>query len=159
MLNLKSLKIPRLREYQVLFYRIGLAYLFYFIARVLFTLYNTHLIPVTSIGEFFQLYWHGLVFDTTAILYINSLFILLSILPLVVNTRSWYQKVLLWLYFVTNLLAYATNFIDFIYYRFNFGRSTIAITDSIAHESNKMLLFLNFAKNYWHVFLLFLVCS
>jgi phosphoglycerol transferase MdoB-like AlkP superfamily enzyme len=142
----------------VLFLRIVLAYLFYFFARILFYLYNTNLIKVDSAIDFIKLCWHGLAFDTTAILYVNALFIIFSILPLVVNTKNGYQKFLFYLYFSTNIIAYSTNFIDFIYYRYNFGRSTIAMTDSVAHESNKMLLFLDFLVNYWHVFLLFFVC-
>src|SRR6478672_1282478 len=155
MINLKSRKLPRIQEYKLLFIRIGLAYVFYFLARALFYLYNRDLIEVASVFEFIRLSWHGLVFDTTAILYVNSLFIVLSLLPLYVNTKKGFQQFLLWLYFITNLTAYATNFIDFIYYRFNFGRSTIAMTESVAHESNKMLLFGNFLVRYWHVFLLF----
>ena len=148
-------KIPRLQEYKLLFVRIGLAYVFYFLARALFYLYNRDLIEVNSLFEFLKLAWYGLAFDTTAILYVNSLFIVLSLLPLYVNTRKGFQKFLLWLYFITNLVAYATNFIDFIYYRFNFGRSTIAASESIANEQNKWLLLGNFVVGYWHVFLLF----
>lgn len=148
-------KIPRLQEYKLLFVRIGLAYVFYFLSRALFYLYNKDLIEVNSLFEFLKLAWYGLAFDTTAILYINSLFIILSLLPLYINTRKGFQTFLLWLYFVTNLLAYATNFVDFIYYRFNFGRSTIAASESIAHEENKWLLLGNFIVGYWHVFLLF----
>lgn len=155
MINLKNRNIPRLNEYKLLFIRIGLAYVFYFLARALFYLYNKDLIQVDSTLDFFALCWHGLVFDTTAILYVNSLFIILSILPLYVNAKKGYQTFLMWLYFITNLTAYATNFIDFIYYRFNFGRSTIAMTESVANESNKWLLFGNFLVRYWHVFLLF----
>ncbi len=151
--------IPRLREYQALFYRIGLAYSFYFVARLLFTAYNTDLIDTGGLLNFALLCWHGLAFDTTAILYTNALFIVFSLLPLAVNSTKTYQKFLLWLYFLTNLPAFATNFVDFIYYRYNFGRSTIAMTDSVAHESNKSLLFLNFLVNYWHVFLLFFIAA
>jgi phosphoglycerol transferase MdoB-like AlkP superfamily enzyme len=159
MIKMINRKIPRVQEFKLLFIRIGLAYLFYFLARALFFLYNRDLIEVSSMFEFAKLAWHGLAFDTTAILYINSLFIVLSILPLYVNAKAGYQKFLMWLYFITNLIAYATNFIDFIYYRFNFGRSTIAMTESVAHESNKWLLFGNFLVRYWHVFLLFIGLS
>ncbi len=159
MINFKSLKVQRSQEYKVLAYRILLAYVFYFMARALFTIYNRDLIVIDSIGEFMSLCWHGLVFDTTAILYINSLFILVSVLPFKINTSVVYQRSLFYLYFVTNIVAFATNFIDFIYYRFNFGRSTVAMMDSIAHESNKLLLFKNFLINYWHVFLLFFLLS
>ena len=145
-------KIHRFDEYKVLAYRILLAYIFYFIARLLFFLYNSDLIEIDGISHFFKLYYHGLVFDTTAILYLNALFIVFSIFPFVINTKITYQKILFYLYFIPNLIAYATNFVDFIYYRYNFGRITIAAVDSLEHESNKGLLFLNFVLNYWHVF-------
>src|SRR5690606_18524028 len=73
--------------------------------------------------------------------------------------KTGYQKFLMWLYFLTNLTAYATNFIDFIYYRFNFGRSTSAMTESLANEQNKWLLLGNFLVRYWHVFVLFVGLS
>ncbi|RZK13030.1 MAG: alkaline phosphatase family protein [Flavobacterium sp.] len=149
----------RFNEYKVLFYRIFLAYLFYFITRVLFYVYNSDLVVVDSFFEFFRLYYHGLAFDTTAILYSNGLFILLSILPLVINTKKSFQKFLFYLYFITNFIAWSTNFIDLIYYRFIFGRTTIAVMDSLEHESNKAALFGNFLVNYWHVFVLLVVLS
>ena len=152
-------RIHRFNEYKVLAYRILLAYIFYFIARLLFFIYNSDLIEISGILDFFKLYYHGLVFDTTAILYLNALFIVFSIFPLVVNTKIGYQKILFYLYFIPNLIGYATNFVDFIYYRYNFGRSTIAALDSLENESNKSLLFFNFVLNYWHVFLLYFLMA
>ena len=148
-------KFPRTIEYKVLAYRILLAYFFYFLARLLFFIYNIKLIKVDSIMDFISLFYHGLVFDTTTILYVNLLFIILSIFPVVINSKRHYQTTLFYLYFTTNLVAYMTNFIDFIYYRFTFGRSTRASLDSLENESNKIALFFNFLINYWHVFLLF----
>lgn len=151
--------MARFQEYKVLLYRLLLVYLFYFIARTLFYFYNSDLIEVESITTFFKLCYHGLAFDTTAILYVNMLFIVCSIFPFLVNTRKGYQKFLFYIYIIPNFIAFALNFIDFIYYKFTLGRSTAAITDSVAHETNKLLLFENFLFNYWHVFLLFFVCS
>ena len=152
-------KFPRFQEYKALFYRILLAYVFYFLARVLFFVYNSSLIQIDGVFDFFRLSYHGLAFDTTSILYINGLFILFSILPLVINAKKGYQTFLFYLYFVTNLLMYAFNFVDFIYYRFIFGRSTKASLESLENESNKAALFFNFLTNYWHVFLLFFVTA
>ena len=152
-------KFPRFDEYKVVAIRILLAYLFYSIARVLFFIYNSSLIKVDGVIDFIKLCYHGLVFDTTALLYINSLFIIASIIPAVINTRKSYQKVLFYIYFATNLVAYSTNFIDFIYYRYSFNRSTRASLDTLENESNKTLLFFDFLINYWHVFLLFFVLS
>jgi phosphoglycerol transferase MdoB-like AlkP superfamily enzyme len=152
-------KFPRFIEYKVLAYRILLAYGFYFLARLLFYIFNKQLIHVDSVFDFIKLCYHGFAFDTTTILYVNSLFILISVVPVLINTKSKYQKFLFYLYFVTNFFAYSFNFVDFIYYRFTFGRSTRASLDSLENESNKITLLLNFLVNYWYVFLLFFVLA
>jgi phosphoglycerol transferase MdoB-like AlkP superfamily enzyme len=152
-------KYPRFQEYKVLGYRILLAYVFYSIARVLFYIYNSSLIKVGSVSDFLDLCYHGLAFDTTALMYVNSLFILLSIIPILSNSKKKFQKVLFYLYFVTNLIAYSTNFVDFIYYRYTFSRSTIASLDTLEHENNKMLLLFDFIVHFWDVFLWFFVLA
>ncbi len=149
----------RLNEYKVLLYRISLAYIFYFIARVLFYLFNAELLKVNSISDFLSLSYYGLAFDTTAILYVNVLFIVFSILPFIRNTAPGYQKGLFYLYFITNLAAYATNFIDFIYYKFTYARTTVVALNVIEHETNKSTLFLSFLVDYWYVLILFVLFS
>lgn len=152
-------KIFRGSEYKALVYRLLLAYFFYFITRLLFFIYNSSLLKVESIYEFFRLYFHGLAFDTTAILYSNGLFILLSVFPTGFNTKKGYQTFLFYVYFICNFLVWSTNFIDLIYYRFIFSRTTFAVFDSLEHESNIMTLFGNFLINYWHVFVLLITFS
>lgn len=151
------LSFLRKNEYKILFYRLLLAYFFYFIARVLFYVYNSDLLGVDSISVFFKLSYYGLAFDTAAILYVNALFIVLSLLPLKVNTQKWYQKTLFFIYFIFNLTAYAINFVDFIYYRFTFSRTTKVVFETLENETNKSSMFFRFLANYWHVYLLFLL--
>ncbi|MFN7775608.1 MAG: LTA synthase family protein, partial [Flavobacterium sp.] len=133
-------RFPRYNEYKVLAYRIFLAYLFYMGVRFLFFAYNPNLIRIESWTELVPLAYHGLAFDTTAILYANALFIVFSILPFGVNTRKSYQLGLKILYFSTNALFYALNFVDLVYYRYSFNRSTRASLDILEHESNKAAL-------------------
>ncbi|MGV2452201.1 UNVERIFIED_CONTAM: LTA synthase family protein [Ralstonia mannitolilytica] len=133
---MKFLKGFRKQEVLALVYRIFLAYVFYQIARLLFWYFNKDLIKVDSVSEYIKLAFHGTAFDTTAILYVNALFILLSLLPLVINTKKVFQKVLFWLYFITNGIAYAMNFGDFIYYKFSQARLTSAVFQVAEHESN-----------------------
>lgn len=151
--------IFRVNEYKVLIYRLLLAYFFYFIARLLFFIFNASLLNIHSTYEFFRLYYHGLAFDTTAILYSNSLFIILSVIPAVINTKRKYQNMLFYVYFLCNIIIWSSNFIDLIYYRFIFSRTTFAAMDSLEHESNKWLLLGSFLINYWHVFLLLFLSS
>ena len=103
--------------------------------------------------------YYGLAFDTAAILYVNALFILLSILPLRMTTSPGYQKMLFYVYFITNLPAYALNFVDFIYYKFNFSRTTLSVLDVVKNEGNKTDMFFRFLFSYWHVYILFFVVS
>ncbi|MBD3723572.1 MAG: sulfatase-like hydrolase/transferase [Flavobacteriaceae bacterium] len=152
-------KIFRFQEYSVLLYRLLLAYVFYFIVRVLFFIYNYSLLKVNSIGAFFELAYYGLAFDTTAILYANSLFIVLSIIPIWYNTSKGYQKFLTYVYFTLNLIAFATNFIDFIYYKYIFSRTTVAVYSVLENETNKANMFFRFLISYWHVYLAFVVCA
>ena len=132
----------RLQEIGVLFYRIFLAFVFYQVARLLFWFFNKNLIRIDSVSDYFNIAYHGTAFDTTAILYVNSLFILLSLLPLVINTKKYYQKFLFYLYFVTNGIAYGMNFGDFVYYKFSQARLTMAAMHVAQHEKNIAKVFL-----------------
>ncbi|WP_313808184.1 sulfatase-like hydrolase/transferase [Flavobacterium sp.] len=152
-------KFFRLEEYKALFYRLFLAYFFYFLARLLFVFYNNKLLKVDSVADFFSLQYHGMAFDTTAILYTNGLFILLSIFPFWINTKEGYQKVLKYIYFIFNFIAYSANFVDFIYYKYIYSRTTIAVIDVLEHETNKGNMFFRFMVSYWHVYLLFIVLA
>lgn len=130
------MKDIRLQEVFALFYRLFLAFFFYQIARFLFWFFNRELIQIDSVSDYFSISYHGTAFDTTAILYVNLLFILLSLLPLVINTKKNYQKFLFYLYFITNGIAYGMNFVDFIYYRFSQARLTTAALNVAKHEDN-----------------------
>ena len=152
-------KYFRVEEYKILAFRLFLAYVFYGIARILFTIYNFELLGSPGLFEFLRLYYHGLIFDTAGILYVNMIFILFSILPLRINTWNIFQKFQFFIYFLSNLTAYATNFIDFIYFKYILTRSTLASFESIQHESNKVILLFSFIISYWHVFFLFIVLS
>ncbi len=152
-------KLSRSTEYKVLLYRIFLAYVFYFVARILFYAFNSDLIKLDGLSDFFELAFYGLAFDTTAILYVNSLFILLSILPLTINTTQRYQRILFYIYFITNLIAYATNYVDFIYYKFIYSRTTTSVMGSLENETNKLTLLSSFIVDYWYVLILFIFVS
>lgn len=149
----------RLNEYKVMIFRLLLAYVFYFIARSLFVIYNFSVLDMSSFYEFLSLCYHGLIFDTTAIFYLNSLFVLLSMFPLWINTKPYYQKLLFYIYFFFNLIGYATNFIDLGYYKFIYNRTTISEWAVVKNEQNILQMFMRFAVSYWHIFILFFVLS
>ena len=144
----------RVREYLVFLYRIFLVYFFYAIARGLFIYFNHDVMGDYSAID---LFYYGLAFDNCAIMYINLLFILLSLLPLWVNTHPKFQKVVFWSYFIPNTIAYTTNFIDMVYYPFSKSRLTSASFAVIEHEQNKTTLFFTFLVAYWYMFVGFIL--
>lgn len=147
----------RWNEYATMFYRLILAYVFYFIARILFYLFNYDLIDIDGVAEFFKLCYYGIAFDTTAILYLNLLFILLSIIPTTINTKKNYQNVLFYTYFIINGVGYFLNFIDMAYYPFSKTRLTIAVRGVIENEQNYLALLGSFIADYWYIPLIFTI--
>ncbi|WP_312765170.1 sulfatase-like hydrolase/transferase [Epilithonimonas sp.] len=137
------MKNLRGQEFFALIYRLFLVFFFYQIARLLFWVFNKNLIKVDGISEYFNLSYYGTAFDTTAILYVNAVFILLSIIPLVINTKKGYQIFLFYWYFITNGIAYSLNFGDMIYYRFSQARLTSAAIEVGKHENNLGRIFWN----------------
>lgn len=138
----------RLQEIKVLWYRLFLVFFFYQISRLLFYLFNRSLIKVDGVGEYLSLSFYGIAFDMTAIFYVNSLFILLSIIPLTINTTSKYQKFLFYLYFITNGIAYSMNFGDFVYYKFSQARLTSAVLSVAKNETNLGKIFFQSVIDY-----------
>lgn len=154
---MKFFRELRKDEILVLCYRIFLAFVFYQIARLLFWFFNRNLIKVESFSDYLNLAFHGIAFDLTAILYVNMLFIFLSLIPILINTKSGYQKFLFWLYFVTNGIAYAMNFGDVIYYRFSQTRLTLAAFQVAQHETNILKVFTTSSKEHPFVIIWFVV--
>ena len=133
----------RRQEVLALIYRLFLVFFFYQLARFLFWFFNQQLVKVEGISEYLKLSYYGTAFDATAILYVNAVFILLSIIPIVINTKKSYQKFLFIWYFVTNGITYAFNFGDVIYYRFSQARLTSAAFSVAKNESNIGKVFFN----------------
>jgi len=154
---MKFFKEFRKDEVLVLCYRIFLAFFFYQIARLLFWFFNKDLIKVESISDYLNLAYHGVAFDLTAILYVNMLFIFLSLIPIVINTKTGYQKFLFWLYFIINGIAYLMNFGDFIYYKFSQTRLTVAAFQVAQHETNILKVFTISSKEHPFVIIWFVI--
>ena len=136
-LNLFFMKSIRINEYLVFLYRIFLIYFFYTIARGLFIYFNHGMMGDYST---LKLLFYGLAFDNCAIMYLNLIFILMSLLPLWVNTYPQFQKIIFWVYFIPNIIGYASNFIDMAYYPFSKSRLTSASFAVIEHEQNGLLV-------------------
>ncbi len=133
----------------VLAYRILIAMTLFSLCRIAFFLFNLKMFPGITPVQFISILKGGLVFDISAVVYINMLFILLSIIPFDIRYKTGYQSVLKYIFFITNGIAIAMNGMDFVYYRFVFKRATSDVFKTFEHETNLVKLFFRFLADYW----------
>ena len=133
----------------VLIYRILLVMFLFSLCRIGFFLFNHKMFPGVSLTQFLLMMKGGLTFDISAVVYINMLFILLSIIPLDIRYKDVYQTILKYVFFVTNGIAIAMNGMDFVYYRFVDKRATADVFKTFAHDTNNTKVFFRFLVDYW----------
>ena len=133
----------------VLAYRIILIMVLFSFCRIGFFLFNFKMFPGVSFNQLITLMKGGLTFDISAVVYINILFIFLSILPFDYRYKDIYQSVLKYIFFITNGIAIAMNGMDFVYYRFIDKRATADVFKTFEHETNLIKLFFRFLYDYW----------
>lgn len=92
----------------------------------------------------------GLKFDLSATLYLNSLFIVFTLLPFKFRFNKQYKRGLNALFFIPNIIGIVANVSDFIYYRFTLKRTTSSVFDFVAGEDNMGKLFSRFIFDYWY---------
>ncbi len=130
-------------------WRLILAYLLLGVLRVIFYLYNADLIGAIESDEMGSLLHGAFTFDTVSMVYTNILWLTLSMLPFPQRTNKIYQRVLFWLYVVTNtLLIIVGNLADTIY--FHFASKRFSGDEMIfADNGNNTKLALQFALDNW----------
>lgn len=133
----------------VLAYRILLIMLLFSLCRIGFYLFNYKMFPGVSFSQFLIILKGGVVFDLSAVVYINILFILLHLIPFDLRYKDVYQSVVKYIFFITNGLAIAMNGMDFVYYRFVDKRATADVFRTFENESNMGKLFFRFLYDYW----------
>lgn len=148
--------------FNVLIYRMLLMLFIFSLSRVGFYVFNHRMFPDITLGQFFEILRGGIIFDISATVYVNSLFIVLSVIPFDFRYSEIYQKVLRYLFFITNGIAIAANSADFVYYRFVFKRATADVFKTFGNEQHMSKMFFKFLIDYWPaaifcIFLWFLI--
>lgn len=141
--------------YGALVKRLLLVMAFYSLCRISFYLFNVGYFPGMTLDRMATIMLGGLKFDLSAVLYINALFILLTIIPFTFKFNPLYQKILHYIFIITNSLGLAANVADNIYYRYTLRRTTISVFSQFKNEQNFGALLFSFIVDYWYGFLFF----
>ena len=82
-----------------------------------------------------RLFGAGTIFDTTAILYSNALFILLFLFPFHWKEREGFYRVIRWIFVIVNTFFLLSNLVDCVYFRFSGRRTTTSVFQEFSHEA------------------------
>ena len=125
-----------------------LVYVVYQIARLEYYLENTDYLTYS-----FKAWRGGLLFDTSAIIYTNALYILLMLLPF---KQSDYQRCCKWLYLIINGVALAINLADSVYFQYTMRRTTTTVFSEFSNEGNLGSIIGTEFIHHWYLVLLFM---
>jgi len=90
----------------------------------------------------------GLRFDIAAICRINSPFIVLSVLPFAFVAKHAYQRLLKYIFLLTNVPFLIINVVDYEYLKFTGQRSTLSLLDMGADIPNQIG---QLSFHYWYL--------
>lgn len=137
-----------------------LAYLVYFVARVAYLLENYSFFKEgLSFGHLMRMFRGGLMFDTTALVYSNALYILLMLFPLWLKETDAYHRFCRWLFVVVNAIGLLLNLCDAVYFPFTLRRTTTSVFREFNNENNLGGIFTTEVVNHWYFVLLFIVVT
>ena len=143
--------IPYFRPLATVLCNLLLAYVVYFIARLVFlvsnySFYEGHL----EWPHLMEMLRGGLVFDTSAILVTHIPYIAILLLT------PW-RRLAQWIYVVVNAVALAINLADCVYFRFTMRRTTTTVFSEFRNENNLAGVIGTELVNHWYLVLLFVI--
>ena len=123
----------------------------YQLARLAYFFENTDYLTYTA-----DIFRGGLVFDTTAILYTNALYIVMMLFPLHWKENAVYHRICKLLYVIVNSIALAVNLMDAVYFQYTMRRTTTTVFEEFQNESNLGSIFGKEFLSHWYLVLLFI---
>ena len=131
------------------------AYVAYFVCRLAYGIENWSVLGgnFTS-GNMGEVLKGGLMFDTSAIMYTNSLYMVLMLLPLHVKECRGWQKMAKSVFVIVNALAICINLADSVYFKYTGRRTTATIFSEFGNEGNLGSVIGVEFLNHWYLVLL-----
>ncbi len=136
------------------------AYVAFMLCRIVFFLVNySTFAPYMSTDLFWSMLKGALVFDTSALLYMNSLYLLITLFPWHVKENRLFHKISKWAYFIPNAVGVAANLADSIYFQYSGRRTTITVFEEFGNENNILSIIGTEVLRYWYVVVAFIIIA
>ena len=127
------------------------------LSRFIFLAFNYVYFQENSFFEFIKIFTFGTVYDISATLFYNLIFILLSILPFNFISNKTYQTSLKYLFFIVNALILLANFVDIEYFKFTNKRTTFDVFSLMFLGDDTAMILPQFIKDFWYIIVLWIV--
>ena len=132
-----------------------LAYVVYFVCRIVFLLTNySSFSDNLTAGHLMEMLRGGFLFDSSAIMYTNVLWIVMVLFPLHLKETPTYRKVCKWLFVVVNSFAVVMNLCDCVYFQYTSRRTTSTVFSEFSHEGNLAGIFGTELIRHWYLLLI-----
>lgn len=140
------------------FINIAMIYVAMMITRIIFFVENWNTFaPYMSWELAKNILRGGLVFDTSTIIYVNALYLVLLLFPFHKKETVCYHRILKWIYIIPNAVALASNLADSVYFTYTGRRTTATVFSEFANEGNILSVFGTELINHWYLLLSFIV--
>lgn len=97
------------------------------------------------------------MFDTSALLYINALYLLLMLLPLHLKENISYHRVVRTVYLLFNGIGIFANLADAVYFPYTGRRTTATLFSEFSNENNLSSILGTEVLNHWYLIVLFIL--
>lgn len=130
-------------------------YICYALCRVAFYLDNSDLFEISFSWHYVARLLKGsFLFDTSAIIYTNALWLALMVIPFHWKEHRGFHRAMKWLFVVTNAICLASNLCDTVYFPFRLQRTTSAVFSEFAGNTNLFSIFAVEVVRHWYLTLL-----
>lgn len=127
--------------------RISIAFVLYSLCRLLFLLFNPSLFSF-GFADLSSAFTYGFLYDGSAIIYTNGIFILMHLIPLKQRESMWYQIFLKLYFIIVNTVAILINLADTQYFKYSGKRSGIEV---FALKDDFIPMFGSYISDFWFV--------
>lgn len=151
-----QIKNKEVNSYLALAGNIGIVMILFSICRILFYLFNLKLFSDVVFSEMMRMMWGGLRFDFSAIVLINSVYVLFFFLTFRLKYNAVVQKIFKYWFVATNSVALALNCIDMAYFPFTLRRTNSSVFSEFKGEGSLASLIFDMLAEYWYIALIWI---
>ena len=141
----------------IMLMKILVVLLLFFLSRIFFYLFNYQYFSALGFGELMKIFFIGLRFDISAVIIINSPFILLNSIPFRFRYNKVYQGFANAYFYIINIIGLMANFVDLVYFRFTLKRTTADIFNYLGVGGDFDKLIPQFFKDLWYIVVIWIL--